>query len=63
MAPVKVSLPSVAPRGQLEKVKRPPALGLAGVPTAKNDPKVTPVAVGTGVGSLVVEVEVTLVNG
>jgi hypothetical protein len=53
MTPLKTSLPFVAPKGQLEKLKRSIVLGLDGVPTAEKDPKVTPVAVGTGVGSVV----------
>lgn len=48
-----VSVPSVAPIGQPVKLKRELALGLTDVPTAEKLPKVMPVAVGTGVGSVV----------
>jgi hypothetical protein len=58
--PVKVLLPLVAPIGQPVKEKRTLAFGLADAPTAEKLPKVSPVAVGTGVGSVVPDVAVTL---
>jgi len=45
------------------KENLPPPEELAPTPTAEKDPKVTPVAVGGGVGSLTPEVVVTAENG
>ena len=56
---MKTSLPLVAPVSQFVNENLPVALGFAGVPTAINEPKVTPVAVGTGVGSVKPEPVVT----
>ena len=58
MEPVNTSEPFVAPVGQPVNENLAVALGL--LPTVeKKEPKLTPVAVGTGVGSVVPEVVVT----
>jgi hypothetical protein len=53
MPPVNISDPVVAPNDQSVKLNLALAFGLTGVPTAEKLPNVKPVAVGTGVGSVV----------
>ncbi len=53
-------LPVVAPVDQPIKLNLAAAFGLGATPAAENEPKVTPVAVGGGVGSVVPLLVVTL---
>ena len=55
-------LPCVAPVDQPVKLNLVAAFGLGATPAAENEPKVTPVAVGGGVGSVVTLLVVTLAS-
>src|SRR5437868_15044521 len=57
--PAKLSEASTPPSAFEVNEKRDAALGFADKPTEENEPNVTPVAVGGGVGSVVPELAVT----